>query len=54
VRAGPGAEGELSVSGGTETDPERIRARIAHALQENPEEVKRLFLSWVESDKGEA
>lgn len=41
----PGPEGE--------TDPDAVRARITRALQENPDEVKRLFLSWVESDKEE-
>ena len=35
-------------------DPQVLRARITRALQENPEEVKRLFMNWVESDKGEA
>ncbi|MCK4277172.1 MAG: flagellar M-ring protein FliF [Phycisphaerae bacterium] len=33
-------------------DADAMRARISQALQENPEEVKRLFLSWVESEKG--
>lgn len=40
--------------GEAELNPEMLRARISHALQENPEEVKRLFLSWAESDKGGA
>ncbi len=31
---------------------EALRSQISNALQENPEEVKRLFLSWAESDKG--
>jgi len=37
----------------TEVDlnADRLRAHIAKALQDNPEEVKRLFLSWVDSDK---
>jgi flagellar M-ring protein FliF len=37
----------------TEVDlnAERLRAHITKALQDNPEEVKRLFLSWVDSDK---
>lgn len=39
-----GAEGEM--------DPELLKGRISRALQENPDEVKRLFLSWVESEKG--
>jgi flagellar M-ring protein FliF len=35
-------------------DPEQLRTRITRALQDNPEEVKRLFLNWVEGEKGEA
>ena len=56
AKAAPGAGAELALSPASagEGDPELIRARIARALQENPEEVKRLFLSWVESEKGEA
>lgn len=50
--AGGGTENLLASDG--EGDPDVVRARITRALQENPEEVKRLFLSWVESDKGEA
>lgn len=41
----PSPEGEM--------DPQLLRSRITRALQENPDEVKRLFLSWVESEKGE-
>jgi len=32
--------------------PDALRRQITQALQENPDEVKRLFLSWVESEKG--
>ncbi|MBI5723546.1 MAG: flagellar M-ring protein FliF [Planctomycetes bacterium] len=35
-------------------DVDAMRQRIAHALQDNPNEVKRLFLNWVESGKGGA
>lgn len=35
-------------------NPELLRAQITHALQENPEEVKRLFLRWIESEKAGA
>ncbi len=42
----PGAVGGIA--------PEMLRARVTRALQENPEEVKKLFLSWVEGEKGEA
>ena len=52
----PALEGQ-SVRGalpsGEGEDPEQLRSRITRALQENPEEVKRLFLSWVESEKEE-
>ena len=33
-------------------DPEVLRGQITQALQENPDEVKRLFLSWVENEQG--
>ena len=49
--AGAGAENLLPASVG-EVDPDMLRSRISRALQDNPEEVKRLFLSWVESEKG--
>ena len=35
-------------------DPALLRAQITNALQNNPDEVKRLFLSWAESEKGGA
>jgi flagellar M-ring protein FliF len=54
VPVGASAGGEMAAAGAGETDPERIRSRIARALQDNPEEVKRLFLSWVDTEKGEA
>ena len=34
-------------------DPEVLRTQITQALQDNPDEVKRLFLSWVETEQGE-
>jgi flagellar M-ring protein FliF len=37
-----------------DADPQQLRAQITNALQSNPEEVKRLFLRWVESEKGGA
>jgi flagellar M-ring protein FliF len=58
-----GSAGELPAEGAGGTDrmlPERagaqgtVRAQITQALQDNPEEVKRLFLSWVEGAKEEA
>jgi flagellar M-ring protein FliF len=35
-------------------DPALLRSRITAALQENPEEVKRLFLAWAEGNQGGA
>ena len=34
--------------------PRGLRSHITPALADNPDEVKRLFLSWVESEKEEA
>jgi flagellar M-ring protein FliF len=48
-----GGGGILSLPPGAESDPALLRSRITAALQENPEEVKRLFLAWVEGEKGE-
>ena len=61
--AGAGAAGAVAgAPGGTlalpaggfsaDADPALLRSRITAALQENPEEVKRLFLAWVEGEKG--
>jgi flagellar M-ring protein FliF len=41
------------LSAGAEANPELLKAQITKALQDNPEEVKRLFLSWVDNEKGE-
>jgi len=52
----PALEGQSArgaLPSGEGEDPELLRSRITRALQENPEEVKRLFLSWVESEKEE-
>ncbi|MFP3936905.1 MAG: flagellar basal-body MS-ring/collar protein FliF [Phycisphaerae bacterium] len=35
-----------------EDDSEQLRRRITKALQDNPDEVKRLFLSWVKTEEG--
>jgi len=35
-------------------DPNVLRAHISRALQDNPDEVKRLFLTWAEGRKGES
>ncbi len=61
--AAPAAGGELQPAGqgqsvnllaGAGEDPEQLRQRIATALQDNPEEVKRLFRTWVDGGQGEA
>ncbi len=52
--AGAGA-GSASARGGSKqlTGPDRqLRTKIVNALSSNPEHVKQLFLSWVESDGG--
>ena len=54
-----GVEGEVqqpqhlltAAAGGASRDA--LRDQITRALQDNPDEVKRLFLSWVEGDQGE-
>ena len=46
-----GGPGNL-LAASAEMQPEMLRAQITTALQENPEEVKRLFLRWAQSEKG--
>ncbi|MFP4107324.1 MAG: flagellar basal-body MS-ring/collar protein FliF [Phycisphaerae bacterium] len=48
-----GADRMLPNAGHSGDDPDLLRSSIASALQENPEEVKRLFLSWVDNERGE-
>jgi len=43
----------LLPAGAGERAPDLLRGQITKALQDNPDEVKRLFLSWVQSEKGE-
>jgi flagellar M-ring protein FliF len=51
---GGGAGGNLLPAGaGGDVNADVLRARITRALQDNPEEVKRLFLNWAESEKAE-
>lgn len=50
-QGGEAAGGLLPASAG-EGGSRILKAQITRALQNNPEEVKRLFLSWVESEKG--
>lgn len=52
--AGQAGGGNLLPGASPEANAELLKAQITNALQENPEEVKRLFLSWVNSDKGGA
>jgi flagellar M-ring protein FliF len=49
---GGGQAGNLLPAAGEAAGQEMLRARITQALQNNPEEVKRLFLSWAESEGG--
>jgi flagellar M-ring protein FliF len=44
--AGVGADHLLP---GADADPEVLRSQITNALQNNPDEVKKLFLHWIES-----
>jgi len=43
--------GNLLTGDRSEPDADHLRAHITRALRENPEEVKRLFLAWVDSEK---
>jgi flagellar M-ring protein FliF len=49
--AGAAGSGNLLAGERGEVDPDRLRAHITRALRENPDEVKRLFLAWVDSEK---
>ena len=43
------AVGALPMPGGAgEENPALLKSRITAALQENPDEVKRLFMAWAE------
>ena len=42
----------LAAGGQSFANPTQLNQRIAAALHENPEEVKRLFRTWVESEQG--
>jgi len=45
-----GEQGLLPASGGG--NPALVRDQIARALKSNPDQVKQLFLTWVQSDEG--
>ncbi len=51
--AAAGPDRLLAAGGGGLANQAQLNERISTALQENPEEVKRLFRTWVESEKGE-
>lgn len=44
----------LLAAGTGQPDAAALREGISRALQQNPEDVKRLFLSWADSDRGQA
>ena len=50
---GQAPQGDRLLAAAQTGDPEVLRAQITQALQDNPGEVKRLFLSWVETEQGE-
>ena len=50
---GQAPQGDRLLAAAQTGDPEVLRAQITQALQDNPDEVKRLFLSWVETEQGE-
>jgi flagellar M-ring protein FliF len=52
--AGAAGSGNLLPGDRGEVDPDRLRVHITRALRENPDEVKRLFLAWVDSEKERA
>ena len=54
LESGDGAGRLLLPTEIAEIDPKQLRSHISHALQENPDAVKRLFQRWVESEKGTA
>ena len=46
--------GALPPAAGLDGDPALLRSRITEALQQNPDEVKRLFATWADGERGEA
>ncbi len=53
-QAGAADAGLLLPGPETQMNPELVRRQITRALENNPEEVSRLFLSWVGSEEGKA
>ncbi len=54
LAGGTGSPERALATASGEMDPEALRTHITNALENNPEEVKRLFLSWIDSEKGDA
>jgi len=58
----PALEGQAAAAGAghllpapeSQMNPEAVRRQITRALENNPEEVSRLFSSWVSSEEGRA
>ena len=50
---GQSAQVGLLTAGAGGPESAMLKAQITRALQDNPDEVKRLFLSWAQGDKGE-
>jgi flagellar M-ring protein FliF len=48
----PAGGESLLPAGGGELSPDMLRSRISRALQENPEAVRRLFLTWARGEEG--
>jgi uncharacterized membrane protein len=44
-------QGQPNLLTADQADPEALRMQITHALMEKPEEVKRLFVSWAQSEE---
>ena len=60
-KAPAGAEAAALTSGtagflpaSADASPEMLRVQITKALQENPDEVKRLFTTWIKSGQSES
>ena len=51
---GQGAAGENLLPAGVPGGRPALKQHIARALQENPDEVRRLFLSWAKNEQGGA
>jgi len=52
LEAPAGGTENLLTGGAGELSPDVLRQRISYALQENPEAVRRLFLTWAQNEEG--